>query len=79
MGGTCDSCGMPIEAGRYCGFCVDEAGQLQDFETRFDRMVAFRMCEAGGDQAEVERLILAHMATMPAWRDDPKLRARLAG
>jgi hypothetical protein len=26
---TCESCGMPIETGRYCGYCTDETGQLQ--------------------------------------------------
>ena len=29
---TCESCGMPIETGRYCSHCTDETGQLQSFE-----------------------------------------------
>ena len=38
---TCESCGMPIETGRYCGFCTDENGQLQAFEERFERMIVW--------------------------------------
>ena len=26
---SCDSCGMPIESGRYCGYCTDDSGTLQ--------------------------------------------------
>lgn len=25
---SCESCGMPIETGRYCGYCTDENGVL---------------------------------------------------
>ncbi len=42
MSHRCESCGMPIEAGPYCPHCVDERGQLQDFATRFARMVAWQ-------------------------------------
>ena len=35
---ACESCGMPIETGRYCGYCTDESGQLQSFDQRFERM-----------------------------------------
>jgi len=28
---ACESCGMPIETGRYCAHCTDESGQLQSF------------------------------------------------
>src|SRR5215831_19629880 len=24
---SCESCGMPIESGRYCGYCTDEAAR----------------------------------------------------
>ena len=30
---------MPIETGRYCGYCTDEHGELQSFDERFARMV----------------------------------------
>ena len=36
---TCESCGMPIESGRYCAYCTDETGALQSFDERFERMV----------------------------------------
>ena len=32
---SCESCGMPIESGRYCGYCTDDSGALQSFEERF--------------------------------------------
>ena len=38
---ACESCGMPIETGRYCQHCVDENGELQSFDERFGRMVAW--------------------------------------
>lgn len=44
----CESCGMPIDAGLYCAHCVDENGRLQDFETRFARMVAWTLRENAG-------------------------------
>ena len=31
---ACESCGMPIETGRYCGYCTDETGALQSFILR---------------------------------------------
>jgi hypothetical protein len=39
---TCESCGMPIETGRYCPHCTDENGQLQSFDQRFERMTAWQ-------------------------------------
>lgn len=72
----CDSCGMPIETGPYCEHCTDASGRLQPFEERFERMVGW---QARRDpQAPRERLeaeTLAYLATMPAWRDHPKVRA----
>ncbi len=35
----CESCGTAIESGPYCEHCVDETGALQDFDTRFERMM----------------------------------------
>lgn len=73
----CESCSMPIETGRYCQHCVDEHGALQSFDERFQRMVAWqaqRTPEA--PRAEVEAKTLAYMATMPAWRDHPRVKAQ---
>lgn len=63
---ACESCGLPVDTGRYCRYCVDESGVLQDFDTRFGHMVDWRLQERGGDRAAAERAILAHMATLPA-------------
>ena len=71
----CESCGMPIENGRYCQYCLDETGVLQAFETRFERMVDWQLRERGGDRATAQRDTLAYMATLPAWRYHPKVKA----
>jgi hypothetical protein len=38
---TCESCGMPIETGRYCSHCADETGALRSFDDRFERMIGW--------------------------------------
>jgi hypothetical protein len=74
---TCESCGMPIESGPYCAHCVDAEGRLQDFDERFERMVAWQARrEPGASRAELESATLAYLATMPAWRDHPRVAAR---
>ena len=76
----CDSCGMPVEVGPYCAHCVDADGRLQNFATRFERMVAWSMRQDGElDRAEAETQTIAYMAKMPAWRDHPDVVARLSG
>jgi hypothetical protein len=73
---VCESCGMPIEAGPYCPHCVDDAGKLQPFEERFERMVQWQgRREPGASRAELEKKTLAYMARMPAWRDHPRVKA----
>jgi hypothetical protein len=68
---------MPIESGRYCTYCTDDSGNLQAFEERFASMMAWQSRrQPGTDQAEVERQTLDYMATMPAWRDHPRIGAR---
>jgi len=72
---TCESCGMPIEAGPYCPYCVDAKGNLQPFEERFERMVQWQSKrEPGAARADLERKTLAHMASMPAWKDHPRVK-----
>lgn len=76
MSHSCQSCGMAIESGPYCPYCVDAAGQLQDFDTRFARMVAWALRENPQlSRAEAESSTLAYMARMPAWRDHPRVNA----
>ena len=77
---ACESCGMPIETGRYCANCTDETGQLQSFEQRFERMTAWQARRSPGtSREEIERQTLDYMATMPAWRDHPRVAARHGG
>jgi hypothetical protein len=67
---------MPIESGRYCVHCVTADGSLQPFEERFERMVGWqarRNPDAAREQLEAETL--AYLATMPAWRDHPRVVA----
>jgi predicted transcriptional regulator len=76
---ACESCGMPIETGRYCGYCTDESGQLQSFHQRFERMVAWQARrDPAASREELERQTLSYMATMPAWQDHPRV-ARAGG
>jgi hypothetical protein len=71
----CESCGMPIDNGTYCRYCVDANGQLQDFDTRFERMVQWTLREdAQLSRDEAERRTLAYMARMPAWAQHPRVR-----
>jgi hypothetical protein len=73
---TCDSCGMPIETGRYCSYCTDETGALQPFEERFERMIGWQARRTpGASRADLESATMAYLATMPAWRDHPRVRA----
>lgn len=73
----CQSCGMPVETGPYCRYCVDERGNLQTFEERFARMAQWmRRSTPELSQAEAEARALDSMATMPAWRAHPGLSAR---
>ena len=74
---TCESCGMPIESGPYCAHCTDPAGRLQPFEERFERMIGWQARrQPDATRAELERDTLAYMATLPAWRDHPRVLAR---
>ena len=73
---SCESCGMPIESGRYCGHCTDASGALQSFDERFERMTAWQARrDPDAPRAEIERQTLEYMATMPAWRDHPQVAA----
>ena len=72
---NCESCGMPIEAGHYCPHCIGADGKLQPFEERFERMVQWQARkEPQAPRADLEQKTLAYMATMPAWKDHPRVR-----
>ncbi|MCP4200763.1 MAG: hypothetical protein GY769_02360 [bacterium] len=76
-GTNCQSCGMTIESGPYCHYCVDAEGNLQEFEERFERMVQF-MERRNPDlsREEAGKMTLEYMSTMPAWRDHPRIAGR---
>ena len=75
----CESCSMPIETGQYCEYCVDEAGKLQPFEERFERMVSWQQRKKpDASRAQLESETLAFMAKMPAWKDHPRVRSAKA-
>jgi hypothetical protein len=66
---------MPIDNGTYCKYCVDPSGQLQDFDTRFERMVLWALREdPAQSRDEAERRTLSYMARMPAWSQHPRVR-----
>ncbi|HBX79658.1 MAG TPA: hypothetical protein DEG88_10740 [Propionibacteriaceae bacterium] len=67
---------MPIESGQYCEHCTDANGRLQPFEERFERMVGWQARrEPNASRADLEAKTLAYLATMPAWRDHPRVVA----
>ena len=71
---SCDSCGMPIESGRYCTYCVDDDGNLQSFDERFERMTAWQARRSPtATREEIEQRTREYMSTMPAWRGHPQL------
>ncbi len=62
--------------GTYCPHCTDENGTLQSFDERFERMTQFMVQQGkAATREEAEKQTLAYMATMPAWRNHPKVRA----
>ena len=75
MSQACESCGMPIENGHYCQHCVDEKGNLQAFEERFERMTQWQQRQKPGlTREKAEQETLAYMARMPAWKDHPRVK-----
>ncbi len=72
---SCESCGMPIDRGRYCQYCTDRDGKLYGFEETVARMSQFmRTQDPNLTEEQARRQTLAHMAKMPAWRDHARLK-----
>lgn len=66
---------MPIATGKYCAYCVDDKGNLQSFEERFERMVGWvTRNEPSTLRAEAERRTREKMKALPAWKDHPMLK-----
>ena len=70
----CESCGMPIDDGQFCQYCVDDQGNLQPFEERFERMVQWALKDGKLSREEAETQTRQYMKTMPAWRGHPELQ-----
>ena len=70
----CESYSMPIDAGIYCPYCVDDNGNLQSFEERFEEMVQWSLKEEPNiSREEAENRTRAHMRAMPAWKNHTDL------
>ena len=63
--------------GRYCPHCTTDSGELQPFDERFARMVAWQQRRhPEQSQADAEAATLAYLATMPAWQNHPRVAGR---
>lgn len=72
---NCQSCGMTIDDGIYCEYCTDDSGNLQSFDERLERMMQWTIRrDPGLGREQAEQQTLQYMATMPAWRDHPRLK-----
>jgi len=75
---ACESCSMTIDSGTYCEHCSDERGALQPFEERLERFMSWTLREEPDlDPAVARRKTIEFMATMPAWKDRPEVKAAL--
>ena len=62
---SCESCGMPVESGRYCGYCTDDSGALQSFEERFARMAAWQARrDPAASKRDIERRSEEHTSEL---------------
>lgn len=76
---TCESCTMPIESGQYCQYCSDEEGNLKPFSDRFESMISFvQRRDSGLSREAAEKQTLQFMSNLPAWRNHPEVKQRLA-
>ena len=81
---NCESCGMPLLkaadhalgdlANPLCQHCTDEAGKLQPFQERFERMTQWAMRQDGLERPAAEARTRQYMLGMPAWKDHPALQ-----
>jgi hypothetical protein len=73
---SCEPCDMPIVCGQYCGYCTVSTGQLQSFDEWFERMIGWQARQhPDASRQQLESETLAYLATMPAWRDHPRVQA----
>jgi len=71
---NCESCGMSIDDGTYCQYCVNEKGELKAFDELFERMVQWTVKEEKNISHEDAKIkTRAYMRAMPAWKNHPSL------
>lgn len=70
----CQSCGMKINIGKYCQYCVNEKGELQTFDERLEKMITWCREEDPNIPYDSAKLrTLEYMRTMPAWKNHPRI------
>jgi len=66
-GERCESCGMPIEKGKYCGYCAPD-GKLKSRAEIRGGWINFAVNNEGISREEAEKRIDEEMKKMPAWK-----------
>lgn len=70
----CQSCGMKINIGKYCQYCVNEKGELQNFDERFEKMISWCIeLDPNISYDTAKKRTLEYMGTMPAWKNHPSI------
>ena len=76
---SCQSCTMTIESGDYCQYCAKD-GQLIPYEEIVERFTQFTLKRQPTlPREEALRQTHAFMATMPAWKDHPRVIEAMEG
>jgi hypothetical protein len=76
---VCESCGMPMkevsdfgggnQENKYCRYCINEKGELKDFQTKLAEMIYFTVTRMNIDHSVAEKIAKENMSKMPAWKD----------
>jgi len=65
---NCESCGMPIDSGKYCKYCAP-GGRLKSKEQVRDGWINFTVSNQGLSREKAEKKVDEQMKKMPAWKD----------
>jgi hypothetical protein len=63
----CESCGMPIEKGKYCEYCAPD-GKLKSREEIREGWISFAVNSEGISRKTAEKRVDEEMRMMPAWK-----------
>ena len=64
---NCESCGMPIEKGKYCQYCAPN-GKLKTMEEVRESWSNFVMKQEGISKEEALKKVDEAMKKLPAWK-----------